>query len=259
MLYYEQKGEGPIIVLLPGLLASTRYWTKIVNELCSSHRVITIDQLGFGKSPKPNNSNYTIKENIDEYKKLFESIGVENIECLVGYSSSSILAASFAANSSVCIKKIVLITPPIHFTKEKAIEALRRSFRTYKYFMFGPLKPFFIGFVTIFKPIIRLSSPLFLTHVEVDSARDAFSFSWRSLYFSLQNIIVMQNIVPDLNRVEEKGIKVDILFAKNDTIVDSNVLMDLKKKYHNIGLKKIDSDHQIPLNSPAKVIQTIIS
>src|SRR5687767_3794160 len=52
-LYTEIMGTGAPVVVLAGLQGSTRYWNHAFDALASTHRVIYVDALGFGRSPWP--------------------------------------------------------------------------------------------------------------------------------------------------------------------------------------------------------------
>lgn len=59
LLYAEEYGEGPTLVLLHGLGASTFTWRHIVPALARNHRVIAVDLKGFGRSDKPQDQHYS--------------------------------------------------------------------------------------------------------------------------------------------------------------------------------------------------------
>jgi pimeloyl-ACP methyl ester carboxylesterase len=59
LLYAEEYGEGPTLVLLHGLGASTFTWRHILPALARDHRVIALDLKGFGRSDKPQDQNYS--------------------------------------------------------------------------------------------------------------------------------------------------------------------------------------------------------
>ena len=61
----KDTGKGKLVVLLHGLFGDGTQWEKITALLVASgHRVITIDLLGHGKSPKPKHANFDAKENV---------------------------------------------------------------------------------------------------------------------------------------------------------------------------------------------------
>lgn len=51
---YFDVGSGPALVLLHGLAsAASLDWGKVINPLAATHRVLAMDQIGFGSSDKP--------------------------------------------------------------------------------------------------------------------------------------------------------------------------------------------------------------
>lgn len=254
MLYYEEYGSGEVLVFLQGILASTKYWRDIIPYLAKNYRVIAIDQLGFGNSPKPDKDlEYTIDDNIRYYVEVFEHLNLKKVT-LVCFSSSSIVAIRLASKYPDYVDKMMLIAPPIHFSRESVINGLKKSFKTYRYFLSTPLKSGFIIFISIFRKLLALMAPLFITHVKPHSARDIFKCTWKSLFNSIENIVMNQDVRSDLKNVR---CKVKILYAKIDTIVNKDNLFQLSKEFPNIELEEIDSTHQIPVKNPQIVIDRI--
>ena len=52
-IFYSESGEGDAIVLLHGFPLSGALFEKVRDKLDDTHRVVTIDHRGFGKSPTP--------------------------------------------------------------------------------------------------------------------------------------------------------------------------------------------------------------
>ena len=51
MLFHEQHGDGPAVLLVHAGVADSRMWAGIVPRLAEAHRVIACDLRGFGRSP----------------------------------------------------------------------------------------------------------------------------------------------------------------------------------------------------------------
>ncbi len=62
LLYAEEYGEGPTLVLLHGLGASTFTWRHVLPALARDHRVIAVDLKGFGRSDKPLDQRYSAED-----------------------------------------------------------------------------------------------------------------------------------------------------------------------------------------------------
>jgi len=59
LLYAEEVGNGPPLLLLHGLGASTFTWRHVIPVLARDHRVIALDLKGFGRSDKPFDDHYS--------------------------------------------------------------------------------------------------------------------------------------------------------------------------------------------------------
>jgi len=52
-LFLRQLGKnGPLLAFLPGIGATTRYWKLVVGSLANRMRLVLVDFLGFGRTPK---------------------------------------------------------------------------------------------------------------------------------------------------------------------------------------------------------------
>ena len=51
-IYYEVKGEGRPLFLLPGWTCTTKFWVKNIDELAKSCKVIAMDMRAHGQSEK---------------------------------------------------------------------------------------------------------------------------------------------------------------------------------------------------------------
>ena len=58
-IYVQVKGEGPVILFLHGWPTNSQLWNDQVAWLQENFKTITIDWIGFGRSSKPENFEYT--------------------------------------------------------------------------------------------------------------------------------------------------------------------------------------------------------
>ena len=69
-LHVDICGHGPPILLIHGFGASSFTWSKIVSSLATNHRVITLDLKGFGRSKKPRDGRYTLRDQAAAVMKI---------------------------------------------------------------------------------------------------------------------------------------------------------------------------------------------
>lgn len=94
-LHYETQGNGPPVVFIHGLGATSNVWHAQRTVLSKYFRVIVYDRSGCGRSPQAANG-YSIEGWADELARLLEHLGVEKA-AVVGHSLGSMIAQRFAA------------------------------------------------------------------------------------------------------------------------------------------------------------------
>ena len=105
------KNALKTIVLLHGKNFSGYYWERVAKDLVKSkYRVIIPDQIGFGKSSKPDYYQYSFGQLALNTKLLLNNLNIKKTD-LVGHSMGGMLAATFTANYSDAINKLILINP----------------------------------------------------------------------------------------------------------------------------------------------------
>jgi non-heme chloroperoxidase len=113
-LYYEDHGSGDPVVLIHGYPLSGSSWEKQLPALlASSHRVITYDRRGFGKSSQPT-SGYNYDTFAEDLHKLVTRLKLSNF-ALVGFSmGGGEVARYIGKHGSKEVSKAVFISsvPP---------------------------------------------------------------------------------------------------------------------------------------------------
>ena len=88
MLNYETLGEAQdSIVFIHGIGGTTCYWRTRVQKLASNYRLILVDLLGYGESPKPW-TKYTVDRHVVE---LYQVLQKQESLTLVGHSFGKII------------------------------------------------------------------------------------------------------------------------------------------------------------------------
>ncbi|MDP0491800.1 MAG: alpha/beta hydrolase [Verrucomicrobiota bacterium JB023] len=106
-----EESSDRVVVLLHGKNFSGYYWERVANDLQEQgFRVIIPDQIGFGKSSKPEAYQYSFRQLALNTKLLLESLDVEKT-CLVGHSMGGMIATTFAADFPGMLDKLILVNP----------------------------------------------------------------------------------------------------------------------------------------------------
>lgn len=105
------------IVLIHGLGRSSKMWQKIADKVCAidpNVRVIAVDLLGFGDSPKPTWQTYNAKNQAKNLHATLRKLGVRGPLIIVGHSLGALVAAEFVTMYPKHIKRAFLLSAPIY-------------------------------------------------------------------------------------------------------------------------------------------------
>lgn len=103
--------KGKNVLLLHGKNFNGAYWETTIEALTKEgFRVIVPDQIGFGKSDKPEYFQYSFHALAMNTKMLLDTLGVESTTVL-GHSMGGMLASRFAIMYPELTEKLVLVNP----------------------------------------------------------------------------------------------------------------------------------------------------
>lgn len=103
--------ERPWVTLLHGKNFNGAYWEETARHLQKQgYNVLMPDQIGFGKSSKPTDYQYSFAALASNTKALMESLNIGQ-SMVVGHSMGGMLASRFALQYPEQTKKLVLVNP----------------------------------------------------------------------------------------------------------------------------------------------------
>ncbi len=105
------NANGNVVLLLHGKNFNIAYWEQTIEELSKNgFRVIAADQIGFGKSTKPENYQYSFQQLAGNTKSILDTLGIKKVSVL-GHSMGGMLAARFALMYPEMTDKLILENP----------------------------------------------------------------------------------------------------------------------------------------------------
>ena len=105
------KHNGKNVVLLHGKNFNGAYWKTTIDALTKEgYRVIVPDQIGFGKSSKPENFQYSFHQLAANTKAILDTLGIGKAVVL-GHSMGGMLATRFALMYPDFTEKLILENP----------------------------------------------------------------------------------------------------------------------------------------------------
>ncbi len=105
------KPNGKSVVLLHGKNFSGNYWESTIKSLTTSgYRVIVPDQIGFGKSSKPDHLQYSFQLLSQLTLNLLDSLKIDKFS-IVGHSMGGMLATRMSLMYPARVEKLALVNP----------------------------------------------------------------------------------------------------------------------------------------------------
>lgn len=136
ILHFTVTGTGEPIVLIHGYLASSHYFKHIAPRLENTHQVITVDLLGFGKSPKPR-TNYTYSEQLAAIDATLNHLSIKRPFTLLGHSMGALIALRYATQYGDDVNKLMLFNPPLFADIQQMIAAHKATGRHYRALLYS--------------------------------------------------------------------------------------------------------------------------
>jgi pimeloyl-ACP methyl ester carboxylesterase len=103
--------NGDVVLLLHGKNFCGAYWKKTAMDLSKAgYRVIIPDQIGFGKSSKPQHLTYSFQLLASNTKAVLDTLNIKNV-IVLGHSMGGMLATRFVLMYPDMIKKLILENP----------------------------------------------------------------------------------------------------------------------------------------------------
>ncbi|HKP90802.1 MAG TPA: alpha/beta hydrolase [Thermoleophilaceae bacterium] len=90
---YRIAGSGPPVVLIHGMVNSSKHWERVALQLADSHTVIAPDLIGHGDSATPR-GDYSLGAHASVIRDLLASIGIDRAS-IVGHSLGGGVAMVF--------------------------------------------------------------------------------------------------------------------------------------------------------------------
>ena len=177
------------IMLVHGMTSSHRYWGANLGPLAARCRVVAPDLLGFGDSPKPEDSRYGPAEHAAALARLLER-GTQPA-VVVGHSLGALLSLHLAVHFPRLIRGVALISLPFFDTEAEARTQLARGSAMARLQIERPrLARLFCWGVCHARPLMRAAMPLLERDVPPAVARAAVDHTWASASRTVEGVIL---------------------------------------------------------------------
>lgn len=108
---HPKKSNGKTIMLLHGKNFNGAYWERTAKDLSDNgFRVIIPDQIGFGKSSKPQSYQFSFSQLAENTKAILDKLKIDKI-IVLGHSMGGMIATRFTLQYPEKVEKLILENP----------------------------------------------------------------------------------------------------------------------------------------------------
>jgi pimeloyl-ACP methyl ester carboxylesterase len=240
------EGAGPVVVLLHGIASSSVTFANVVPLIRDRHRVISIDLLGFGESPAPEDATYTVEEHAAAVHRTLRSLKLRGPVVLVGHSMGSIIAVRYAAIHPHRITRLVIVSPPVYLAptavggwRDRA--TMDGYLRVYDY-----LRANKVFTMRAAAGLARMSP--------IKNLLEVSERNWHAFVLSLEHAIEAQTTVSDLASVR---VPVELVYGSLDPFL-APAGIRLVESLRNVTAHRVDGGDHVIRPRMARVVATAI-
>ncbi|MEQ8486748.1 MAG: alpha/beta hydrolase [Pseudomonadales bacterium] len=246
-LHTEERGNpasARTLVFVPGLGGTTRYWASRLGFLEERYRIVLIDVLGFGESPRPW-LRYSVARHIEALADALAAYGPATI---VGHSLGALLAIAYAAHYPHRTDGLVLIGMPCFASQRDA----------YAYYRHGPIRAGFLVTNVLLTAVTCIVTrrllgrllPYLIRHVPREVAEDLVKHNWRSSTSSLWEVVYRYDAMHDLEHLSAST-AVLFIHGSRDVMAPVAAIEHAAARHSRWRLKVFpESDHHPFLREP---------
>ncbi len=225
------------IVMLHGIGNSAAGWEILRDKMPLDARIIAIDLLGFGNSPKPTNVSYNLRLQARSIAATLLRMRITTRVIIVGHSMGALIATELAKRYPIFIGGLVLCGPPIYRPHDELPEMTPRAERMLRRIYTTAVKELQQ------KPDRYIALARRATRVHL--APETFSITKETVVpyvTALQTGIMRQSTFRDIQKLK---IPVKIIYGTLDPFVVPKNFKYLARENTNISIKSIIAGHEV--------------
>jgi len=231
--FRSPKKPKATYVLIHGIGNTLHSWDDVVAGMPKDVRIIGVDLLGFGKSPKPNWAIYSAKTQARSVGLTLLGLRLSQKPIIIGHSLGALVSVELAKRYPLIPKQLVLCSPPFYNpiiddnNKLRSADDLLR--KIYKIAKKHPQR---------LSKYSSLAVKLGLANKTLNITKDNVD----SYLAALESSIINQTSLQDISDLK---LPIYILYGTFDPVVIKKHITTLAKNNDNITAMRLNAGHEI--------------
>lgn len=239
------KKPRATVLFIHGIGNNGSAWDEVIARLPRDVRVLSIDLLGFGESPRPDWAVYSAKTQARSVLATYLKLGIASPVVIVGHSLGSLVAIEMARRYPLLVKSLILCSPPLYrLTDESQKFSLKADDVLRQLYTAAAERP---------DDFVRLSA-VAMKYKLVNASFSVTSDNVASYMATLRTMIINQTSLTDARKLK---VPTTILHGTLDPLVVAGNLKLLVKENSRITLKNVLAGHEVTGLYVGAVVQAI--
>lgn len=209
-------------------------WEMLVPKLPKNVRVIGIDLLGFGGSPRPKWPSHKVRIQARSVAATLFLMKIRGPVIVVGHSLGSLVAIDFARRYPLMTRQLILVSPPLYDIEKEPVGGIAYSPRK----MLRNVHAAMSAYPDALEKLKGLAAQYKL----VNRGFDVADVELPMFLDTLETAIINQTSMRDLVKLKQP---VTILTGKLDPFVSESTVKRLSKESSHVSHKSIIAGHEI--------------
>lgn len=218
-LYYEARGNGQPLLMIPGGGGDGDYYSAVADILSDEFKVIIYDRRANARSTMNDPQNFEISQQSRDAVAVLHAVGEESA-FVFGNSSGAVIALDMAKTQPQSVRAVVAHEPPIarlHSQNKKWRRFFARCYLAA--FRFGPslgaLK-FMLGIQVPVRKLIKaqIEALNYAKGRRKPSDEHRIHSKDATDFLIKQELLPVTNYLPDVQRIRENGTRVFIAIGE---------------------------------------------
>jgi cis-3-alkyl-4-acyloxetan-2-one decarboxylase len=239
------QGSGPVVVLVHGIASSYVTFENVL-PLLDGHRVVAVDLLGFGGSPAPAPSTFTLEEHVDYLSRTLRRLRLREPFVLVGHSMGSLIASRFASTQSSKLVGLVLVSPPIYLPPEIVGDPQDRVAMT----VYGRV----YDFLRRKKTFTMRNAAVLARMSPIKNVLEVNEQNWNAFVLSLEHAIETQTAITDVAATDAP---IHVVYGTFDPLLVPGALR-IVERMRNVTVHKVNGEAHLIRKRMARVVAAAI-
>lgn len=256
MISAPMAGDGPVVVLLHGIVASGRSFGATYDRLPVP--VVVPDLLGFGGSMSVPTPSYGIDAHVEALARTLQGVGItDRPVILVGHSMGGVLALHYAAHSPD-VMSVIALGAPLYDDAEEGLGRIGGADPLAGLLTTGDLAQRVCEWMCAHRDLARRLWPVMAVRWPWPVAADGVLHTWPAYRESLQSLVLDSRYDLALETLARRSVPVMLVEGGNDGVPVPGRAQRLARHHGNLTATTLeDAGHALPVSHPDAVARLI--